>query len=32
MTKHGRTSFKRFIDRYMRSDADQQYQYAAEDV
>ena len=31
-TKHGRSSFKRFIGKYLHSDPDQPYQYAAEDV
>jgi hypothetical protein len=32
MTKHGRSSFNRFISKYLQSDPDQPYQYAAEDV
>lgn len=32
MTKHGRASFKWFIDKYLRGDPAQEYQYGAEDA
>jgi hypothetical protein len=32
MPKHGRTSFKWFIEKYLRSDLAQEYQYAPEDA
>jgi hypothetical protein len=32
MTKHGRSSFKWFIDKYLKGDPAQEYQYGAEDA